>query len=645
MFWEDIETGKLPRLPGGAKAPRVAKLRGPAPESLWTPPAILPRIPAGTLVALDLETKERNMDLYGPAWPMALRFPDDDWGHVCGVSLDWGEGGRYYPLRHVEDVPLDYPITPQNVIDFLQGEVPKWRVVCHNVPYDAGWCLTLGVDLTRAQELHDTFAMSALLDEHARAHGLDAVAKRLGFEGKDEALMNAAGRAFGFEERQVKANLWQLPSRYVGPYAEDDAQQTRYIYEPLRSRISAEDMDRIYTLEQRQWPVLLDMRRRGVRVDEEARDRLEVEWSQTILDQQALLDEMAGHSVSPWAQQSIAHAMDHMGIAYPIENEKPSFVKEWLRGHDHPFVQALAALRSVDKMKGTFLGKYFGKCVVGGRIHGTFHALAEDDSGTISGRYASSKPNLQNIPVRDLVYGPPLRRLVLPEEGYEWLSGDYSQQEPRLMIHYAVLAKAKGAGKAQAQFRANPKTDYHQFMADLCGLPRGQTKGINLGMGYGMGEVALCHHIGVPTKWVQGRNGQLIEVAGDEGKAIFKAYHSHAPFVKELYEMAERKAKRKHKITTYAGRVCHFPPGIEARKAFNRVIQGSAADMIKRAMAALYEAGFLLHITVHDEVGASVMYDDEVLTFKEIMEDAMPLAIPVVADCGVGANWGDAKDH
>jgi len=242
----------------------------------------------------------------------------------------------------------------------------------------------------------------------------------------------------------------------------------------------------------------------------------------------------------------------------------------------------------------------------------------------------------------------------MPEPGQQWAACDYSQQEPRLMVHYAEAAGVAGARKAGEAYRGNPATDFHQFVADLTGLPRSKAKIINLGLAYGMGGAKLCLDLGLPVASVERTlpNGQVRKflVAGPEGQALLDQYHHHAPFVRGLTDACTRRAVRRRWIRTLGGRLCRF--GVEGDpktrdwaypyQAMNRLIQGSAADQTKQAMLELWKQGIVPLIQVHDELGASVESRDEATRIQHIMEHCVELRVPSKVDVELGPNWGEA---
>jgi DNA polymerase I-like protein with 3'-5' exonuclease and polymerase domains len=248
-----------------------------------------------------------------------------------------------------------------------------------------------------------------------------------------------------------------------------------------------------------------------------------------------------------------------------------------------------------------------------------------------------------------------IRRLFIPEEGHKWGCFDYSQQEPRLLVHYASITNLEGADHLVEGYNSG-NIDFHQTVADMAGIERKQAKTINLGMMYGMGKAKLANEL------------NLTEFEAEE---LFSKYHTNVPFVRQLTKNAMKRAADIGFIRTIKGRKCRFDlwepmefgagfplPKEEAErkyggftrikrgwtyKALNRLIQGSAADQTKQAMVTLYEEGFLPLIQVHDELDLSFESPEQAEKIKEIMEHCIELKVPSVIDLEEGPSWGEAK--
>ena len=342
-------------------------------------------------------------------------------------------------------------------------------------------------------------------------------------------------------------------------------------------------------------------------------------------------------------------------------------------------VQKIAQARKINKVRTTFIDSIlkYEHCE---RIHAEINQIRSDDGGTVTGRFSYVNPNLQQIPARDPATGPLIRSLFIPEEGMKWGCFDYSQQEPRLVAHYALKFRLASVNPIADSYENDPSTDFHKIVAEMAEIPRSQAKTINLGLFYGMGKAKLQAELGV-TK--------------EKSEELFNKYHNRAPFVKQLMNKVTSAAQSKGQIKTLLGRRCRFPkyePVLRGSdwgtfvpaedhermlelqamgpdllddegnktgkknywhnnptrraftyKALNRLIQGSAADMTKRAMVELHKEGIVPHIQVHDELDVSVINDLEAAKIKDIMENAVDLEVPNKVDYESGPNWGEIK--
>lgn len=618
--------------------------------------------------ALDLETYDPGLATYGPGWC----FPN---GNIIGVAVSWDAGreAEYYPVRHrgYEGGNLN----PLEVFAWLEAQLakPASEVVFHNRLYDAGWLRAEGVPF--ACQAHDTQVAAALIDEYRDRYSLDAVAKDYIGERKDERLLDAYAKARKWKG-STKNHLWRMPSDIVAPYARQDARATLRLWECLRGHLEAQKLGRVYALEMRLQPVLMEMRRQGIRVDEEQATTVKGQIQERERAIQKQMCSMAGARItSPWAPAPLAEACRKLDISITTtDGGAPSFTKEWLRRHPHPFIKLLAEWREVGKLRTTFIEGHVLGHAVNGRVHCEWHPLRkgdEDDDlgGTVTGRMSSSKPNLQQLtnPKRHperYEEAKQLRKLFLPEPGEQYIAADYSQQEPRLLVHYADLCHLAGVSKVVDEYLANPATDFHRLLATHTHhvAPRGTpfdhwraiTKNYGLGMIYGMGGPKLCRSLGMPTKWVtkEGRNGTYQkEVAGDEGQQVMDTFINNAPYIKDMADLCQRQARQRGWIRTIGGRLCRFDRergwhdpslgGDSVHKALNRLIQGSAADQIKTAMCVLYEEHEIIPlVTVHDETGASGD-QEKARVIKHTMETAVPLRIPSLVDCRLASSWGD----
>lgn len=586
-------------------------------------------------------------------------------GHVAGFALGLAKGQNvkniYLPIGHLEGSEnLDKDQVTSYVREICALNIPK---IFHNSLYDLGWLSSL--DIKVEGRIIDTMYAAALLDENRYSFGLDILGKEWLGEGKDEEELVKAANILGYG-KDIKGSMWKMPPRYVGAYAEQDAGVTHKLWEYEQARLVKEDLTDLMDLEMSLVPLLLEQRRRGVRVDVDRAEQLRNEMKRKKED---LLEEVYhkfGGRCDPYNAKQIARICDKQNIPYSrTPTGLPSFTKEWLETHPHEFPRMIREARKIDKTISTFFEGMILDHVHKGRIHAEAHPLKSDDGGTVSGRFSYSNPNLQQTTARDPVYGPMVRSLFLPEDGCLWGALDYSSQEPRLTVHYAYLTKQRGAAEAVAAFKENPRLDYHQMVADLAGIERGHAKIINLALAYGMGQVKLCLDLGLPLETLE--DGR--QIAGPEGRALLDKYHECVPFVKGLMSKCTRIAADRGYVRTLLGRRCRFDsweptmgrkPAVRGRaaasnafdgpikrafthKALNRLIQGSAADMTKKAMQGLWAEGVVPMISMHDELDISVPDETHGRKCVEIMEHCVEISVPQVIDAEFGFNWGNAK--
>ena len=491
---------------------------------------------------------------------------------------------------------------------------------------------------------------SAVTDENRFRYDLNSLSWHYLGYGKNESALAEAAEEWGIDP---KSEMYKLPAMHVGAYAERDAEVTLGLWQEMKKEIIHQDLEDIFDLESDLFPCLVDMRFKGVRVDIE---RAHIMKKELITQEKELLHKIKGETnidTQIWAARSIANVFDVLRLEYPRTEKtaSPSFTKNFLQEHEHPVVKMIAQAREINKAHTTFIDsilRYEHK----GRIHAEINQLRSQTGGTVTGRFSYQNPNLQQIPARNKDLGPKIRSLFIPEDGHRWGVFDYSQQEPRLVVHYASLYKLPSVYDVVESYSNDSSADFHQTVADMAQIPRSQAKTINLGLFYGMGKAKLQAELGV-TK----------EKAAD----LFNTYHSRVPFVKQLMEKASNRAQDRGQIRTLLGRLCRFHlwepnqfgmhkalpheealrehgPGIRRAytyKALNKLIQGSAADMTKKAMLELYKEGIIPHIQIHDELDLSIEDDAQAKKIIEIMEQAVNLEVPNKVDYEVGDNWGD----
>ena len=642
------------------------------PQTEWIQPKEYPDLRSYDEIAVDLETRDPDLKSKGSGAVTGN-------GDVVGIAVATYNNKWYFPIAHKEGPNMDRKKTLEWFKDILECPATK---IFHNAMYDVSWIRNLGLKINGL--IVDTMIASSLLDENRFSYTLNTLSWHFLKEGKNEKLLLDAAKSRGLD---AKADMWQLPAQEVGSYAEKDAELTFKLWQHVKKLIIEQDLQDVFNLETDLFPCLVDMRFLGVKVDTQQTHDLR---KKLIAQEQVLLQAVQKETnidVQIWAARSIQKVFDKLKLSYErtAKSGEPSFTKNFLSNHEHPIIKKIAEARKINKVNTTFIDtilRYEHK----GRIHAEINQIRSDDGGTVRGRFSYANPNLQQIPARDPDTGPLIRSLFIPEEGCKWGCFDYSQQEPRLVAHYALRYGLASVNPIADSYDNDPSTDFHKIVAEMAEIPRSQAKVINLGLFYGMGKAKLQAELGV-SKF--------------KAEELFNKYHSKVPFVKQLMNEVMKAASNKGQIKTLLNRKCRFPkyepilrgsdwgkyvpPEDQTRmedlkemgpylkdeegelvkdkdgnprknywhnnptrraftyKALNKLIQGSAADMTKKAMLDLYKEGIIPHIQIHDELDLSVEDDKHAQKIKDVMESAVDLKIPNKVDYESGPSWGSIK--
>jgi DNA polymerase I-like protein with 3'-5' exonuclease and polymerase domains len=608
----------------------------------WSAPENYPDLKGYKYIAIDLETKDPNLKTRGSGAIQGM-------GEIVGFAIAVDGWSGYYPIAHEGGGNMDR----QKVLKWIKEvlETPATKIF-HNAMYDICWLKAYGFKINGM--IVDTMVMASLIDENRFSFTLNSISFEFLREVKDEKALKEAAESFGLD---AKAEMYKLPAMYVGNYAEKDAQLTLELFKTLSREIKKQNLENIYQLETELFPCLIEMKFKGVRVDVEKAHKLKQQLN--TKEKQLLLEvkKHTGEEVEIWAARSIAKVFDKLALPYELTSKSklPSFTKNFLSEHPHPTIKLIAKAREINKAHTTFIDTIL-KHQHKGRIHADINPIRSDQGGTVTGRFSYSNPNLQQIPARNKDLGPMIRSLFIPEVNHKWGCFDYSQQEPRLVVHYAAATEPICFDDSVIQIVEkfkNDSVDFHQTVADMADISRTQAKTINLGLFYGMGKNKLQAELG------------LTKVDADN---LFNKYHENVPFVKDLMNRTSNHAQASGSIGTLLGRKCRFdkwepttfgmhtPMTYEEAernygrgrikraftyKALNKLIQGSAADMTKKAMLDLYKEGIIPHIQIHDELDISIESEEQAKKIIEIMENAVTLAVPNKVDFESGDTWGD----
>jgi DNA polymerase I-like protein with 3'-5' exonuclease and polymerase domains len=640
----------------------------------WQCPQDLPDLSSHSLIAIDTETCDPDLKELGPSVRRG--------GFIVGISVAVPGKQWYFPFDHRAS---GKQLPRSAVISWAKAELCRkgQAKVGANIIYDLDYLYEAGVPV--AGPFYDVQHAEAVLDDNRRTYNLDSLALAYLGEGKDEELLFAACEARGWRRESAHSHIWELPPEYVGPYAEADANRTLRVFEKQRALLKEDGLWDLFELEERLIPLLLAMRRRGVRIDTERVKSIRLYVQEKRNAASEALNRIAGREVDFWAAESLAVAFDSVGVEYnrTEKTNAPQFRQGWLGRVSHPIGAAVLDARRWDKLLGTFLESSILSNEINGKIHTQFHQLRTEEYGTVTGRFSSSNPNMQFVPSRDEELGPMIRSLFVPEAGELWGRADYSQIELRILAHYA---RGEGSEKIRDIFNADPDVDFHAACAEMVHEAGGfgdhidkkqqrkLAKAINFGVVYGMGVAKLAASLGLPEA---------------EARELLGNYHRMLPFIKRtMYEAGDVARDRGH-VKTILGRRRRFiffepsdwnlsvqwrqanepttdgaavlawirsqprPRGGIKRaftyKALNAVIQGSAADLMKKAMLDIWESGVCdvlgpPLLTIHDELDWSVPDTKEGReAFSEsirIMENAIKFKVPIVVEAELKADWG-----
>ena len=612
-------------------------------QTEWDCPENFPDLSDAKYISIDLETKDPDLKARGSG---AIQGH----GEIVGIAVAVEGWSGYYPIAHEGGGNMDKRIVLEWFKKVCATDAVK---IFHNAMYDVCWIKSYGIPING--HIIDTMVMASLIDENRLWYSLNSVSFDYLGEVKNEKALKEAAESWGIDP---KKEMYKLPAMYVGSYAEKDAELTLELFKVLSREITKQNLTNVFDLETQLFPCLIDMKFKGVCVDVEQAHKLK---QQLCKQEEQLMYQVkaeTGIDVQIWAARSIAKVFDKLSLDYHTteKTSSPSFTKNFLSTHKHPLVKSIAKARETNKAHTTFIDTIL-KHEHRGRIHADINPIRSDQGGTVTGRFSYSNPNLQQIPARNKELGPMIRSLFIPEKNHKWGCFDYSQQEPRLVVHYAATTEPicfdNSVTNIVDKFKDN-SVDFHQTVADMANISRTQAKTINLGLFYGMGKAKLQAELGLNTK--------------EEAEDLFNQYHQNVPFVRDLMNYTSKTAQTSGSIGTLLGRRCRFnkwepnqfgmhkPMDFEEAertygrgrirraftyKALNKLIQGSAADMTKKAMVDLYNEGIVPHIQIHDELDISIQSEEQSNKIIEIMENAVSLEVPNKVDYESGKTWGE----
>lgn len=597
-------------------------------------------------IGVDIETYDPKLSDLGPGV-----YRKD--GHICGVALATEDRAVYLPLKHYDTSAEEEERNWKIVADVLNRPNTK---IGANILYDLDWLCNFG-RVTVKGKIEDVQFAEPLLNEYRSSYSLKALSQIYNVQEKATGLLERYCDKMNWKYKDARAHIWKMPSDVVAKYAELDGMLPIQILKKQRIELEKQGLSEIYEVEVGLIPLLLQMRREGVRINMP----LLKETSLTVADKLYALGneiyEWAGKEFNIGSTAQLARCFDEKGITYPRKEPTEIMSRSGKEGNPNLDKEVLTSMfrdnaivicdkilkwRHYNTLTSMFLLPYYD-FIVGDRLHCSFNALRSDDYGAVSGRFSSSRPNLQQVSAQsdddysddeenDILKGQVLRKLFIPEEGCSWAKLDYSQVEYRITAHYAI---GPGAEELRIAYNMDPNTDYHQRIVDLTGFDRRIAKRLNFGASYGMGYKTAAKKF----YWSE-----------EEAEMFMAGYHKAAPYLKVTRQRVVEKADRKGFVFTLLGRRARTSATRKLHSLFNRLIQGSAADIMKKAMVDSYNKGLynvlVPHITVHDELDVSVPPTKEgeeaLAELKHTMETCVQLKVPLRVDCHVANNWAEA---
>ena len=642
-------------------------LPGMAPRSDWVPTPVseLPTWANAKVVSLDIETCDPDLNAMGPGFRRGA--------FVVGYAFRIEDHPRayYLPIRHGGRGPDQRRglgnLDENQVLDYLTDQVRDFQgeLVGAGLPYDLDGAHSDGVNLLTGRcTLSDVLTGDVLTNELHNSYSLDAVLQRRGLPGKDEDLLRQAADAYGVDP---KKGLWRLPAAYVGGYAERDVNGPLQIREQLHREFDKDNLWDAWHLEQQVTRVATKMTVRGVRVNVKRLEEIREKTIQVEREAWELVKSQTGIQLAVGdakKAEKLEKVLESIGVTVPrTAEDMPNIDKFILAAIDHPVAEAIARAREWAQLRTNFCDTRL-KHLVNDRIHPSFNqTVREKEDGELKGarswRLSATDPAVQQEPSPDRhpAFGKLWRSIYVGEPGELFGGGDYSQQEPRGMLHYADMMDLPGAAEMVRRYLEDPTTDFHNMTAAVTGLPRKQAKDTGLGLAYGMGGAKLCREKlrlpvvpllrnGMPVI----RNGRQVYIAGPEGQAVLDKFHAGVPWLKKLVEACQRKVKRTGSIRLLLGHLCRFPRNPITgevdwtHKALNRLIQGLGAEQMKKAMVDCDDDGLPISITVHDELCGSFRDEMEIRRLGKVMREGVPLRPGNKVDLVVGPSWGEAVD-
>ena len=629
------------------------------------------------MLTIDWETVDPYISLgYGSGWVFALRGYRNPEFRLLGASVKVDNQDTRYITN----------------MDELRSLIREHQIFCmHNAQYDIGCTLYLFALNNEVWDIknlmfYDTMLMGKLVTQDLFSYSLSSLSNKYGGAVKEGETLTDYLWSSGLYQKLYKEktgrnkhvrpsedvlfemainNMHQIPDEIVGQYCNADVNATYDLYNIFKRELAKFPKEFDYVTYSTLIKACIQMKIQGIRVDIDqavaTRDYLEDRAEELSRE----LYSLAGREFNINSSSQVVEVMKSLGLSSfgvtATGNESAN--KDWLEHQAHPACKLIIKIKNYQKLARDFLTKIIDYQQIhrqnnntDNRIFWNLNIFGAVKTGRFSSSGSSKKKgyelNMQQIPKRgeDSEADRYVRAVFLPDEGDTWVGADYSNQEQRLQVSDACKFGCEGAEELRKILVDSPESDFHQVVANMCGIGRTPAKTVNLGLTYGMGGAKLCHSLGLPTEFVITRSGRRVEVPGKEGKKLLDKYHKFLPFMRQLQDYVNGAIKEYGYIKTLAGRKLYLDKAIKIdgewvsfeRKGLNKRIQGSAADITIAALLNCYNAGLKMLVTVHDEINiSSSNVEKDVSTLRECMSNTLPVSVPMLVDISTGNSWAD----
>lgn len=625
-----------------------------------------------SVLVIDFETKDPHLKRYGTGAVLKYHYPEVEF-QCLGVGLIGSDG-----LKEYIDLTLDY-CEYTNPIEYVLDLINKYDTwVFHNASYDLGCLKYLLRDkldtLLQTVTIHDTMLMLKEHTQQLKSYSLDSACKHFNLIDKKQSDLlhdhawnsglyqqwhnKKTGRnchkrpSNNLLDNFCKTNMDLFPVEIVAKYCLQDCAATlnlhKFLIPYFSDNFGKENLQTMSDIVK----ICLDMKFRGVRLDLAECKRLSPLWKEAAKEAEDTVSQMLGcpgedFNINSGPKLGALLAGD--GYTIPrTDAGNYSITAPWLEEqtdeifvHIRRYRQALKAekdyLQKILKYQEVIPEKYRADAI--GWMYPTIKPLGATATGRFSsgGGTGSYELNVLAISGHNEEFGLPLRKVFLPYEGEQIICADYSQQEPRLTVHYAHLLGCKGADEVIRAWNETPAMSYHRKVGEIAQLEYAIAKMVNLGLAYDMRAYGLS---------------KKLKVTVQEAEKIMSQYFTLLPYIRELQNTCAYSIKKNGYVRTIDGRKLHIDEPYyfngklrtQERLAMSKLIQGSGAGQTMKAMIACHRAGLKLIFPIHDElVASSAQPEKDVLVMQECMEGVYKLIVPVVAEAGIGNSWLSAK--